>query len=150
MRRYILIIIALALAACSSASLEAPRPETTTSRQEVRAASAEDRVLVQAFDERKRHFQVRGQGRVQKLLPDDDEGSRHQRFVVQLESGQTLLIAHNIDLAPRVSSLREGDTIAFNGEYEFNPEGGVIHWTHHDPLGRHPAGWLKHNGKIYQ
>ena len=94
--------------------------------------------------------QVTGQGRVTRLLADDNEGSRHQRFILTLASGQTLLVAHNIDLAPRLASLKIGDTVAFNGVFELNPEGGVIHWTHRDPRGRHKAGWLKHAGRTYQ
>lgn len=87
---------------------------------------------------------------VSRVLSDDSEGSRHQRFILQLDSGRTLLVAHNIDLAPRVASLREGDKVSFYGEYESNPQGGVIHWTHNDPQGRHTAGWLEHNGRRYQ
>lgn len=87
---------------------------------------------------------------VKRILPDDNEGSRHQRFIVELSSGQTLLIAHNIDIAPRIPDLRVGDEVAFGGEYDWNPEGGVIHWTHHDPGGQHPGGWLKHGGQTYQ
>ena len=109
-----------------------------------------DRVLSSAFDERKSGVQAEGNGIVIKILPDDNDGSRHQRFILKLHSGQTLLIAHNIDLAPRLSSLNEGDVVAFNGEYEWNSKGGVIHWTHHDPSGRHVAGWLKYNGQTYQ
>jgi len=84
------------------------------------------------------------------MLADDLVGSRHQRFVVRLASGQTLLIAHNIDIAPRVAGLQNGDRVGFYGEYVWNEEGGMVHWTHHDPEGRHEAGWLKHNGQIYQ
>lgn len=94
--------------------------------------------------------QVRGQGEVIRTLSDDNDGSRHQRFILRLSSGRTLLIAHNIDLAPRISSLRAGDTVAFYGQYEWNDKGGVIHWTHHDPQGRHAAGWLEHKGRRYQ
>jgi hypothetical protein len=94
--------------------------------------------------------QVRGTGTVSRVLPDDNDGSSHQRFILQLSSGRTLLIAHNIDLAPRVSSLKEGDTVSFYGEYEPNDKGGVIHWTHSDPQGRHTPGWLEHNGRRYQ
>ena len=94
--------------------------------------------------------QVRGAGKVIRVLSDDNDGSRHQRFIVRLGSGRTLLIAHNIDLAPRVPSIRVGDTVSFNGEYEWNDKGGVIHWTHLDPQNRHQAGWIEHRGKRYQ
>ena len=106
--------------------------------------------LARAFDERVSDVQVEGSGGVIKILKDDNDGSRHQRFILRLDSGQTVLIAHNIDLAPRLPSLRKGDTVAFFGEYEWNAKGGVIHWTHHDPGGRHVGGWLKLNGKTYQ
>ena len=94
--------------------------------------------------------QAQGSGVVIRILSDDNDGSQHQRFILRLSSGQTLLIAHNIDLAPRVSGLREGDTVSFNGEYESNSQGGVILWTHHDPAGRHAGGWLMHKGRTYQ
>lgn len=94
--------------------------------------------------------QVQGSGVVTRVLSDDEEGSRHQRFILRLPSGQTVLVAHNIDLAPRVDGLEEGDTVAFNGEFVWNPKGGVVHWTHHDPSGRHVAGWLKHQGQVVQ
>ncbi|MEK5794260.1 DUF3465 domain-containing protein, partial [Acinetobacter nosocomialis] len=49
-----------------------------------------------------------------------------------------------------IEHLKKGDTVEFNGEYEYNPKGGVIHWTHRDPRGTHENGWLKHNGQTYQ
>jgi Protein of unknown function (DUF3465) len=119
-------------------------------RRSTRAFSGSDEVLARAFKQRASNIQVEGQGVVRRVLSDDDDGSRHQRFIVALASGQTLLIAHNIDLAPRVVGLRKGDAVSFSGEYEWNAEGGVIHWTHRDPSKRHAAGWIKHNGKVYQ
>ena len=112
--------------------------------------TATDSVLEDAYNNGKSDLQVRGQGTVIKILSDDLDGSRHQRFILKLDSGQTLLISHNIDLAPRVDRLRAGDSVEFFGEYEWNPKGGVVHWTHHDPNGRHVAGWLKHQGRMYQ
>ena len=109
-----------------------------------------DSVLEDAFNNGQSDIQVRGQGTVVKILSDDLDGSRHQRFILKLGSGQTLLISHNIDLAPRVDGLRTGDSVEFFGEYEWNSKGGVVHWTHHDPNGRHVAGWLKHQGRTYQ
>lgn len=109
-----------------------------------------DAAVENAYRNRLRHHQVRGQGTVIKLLSDDNKGSRHQRFLLRLRSDRTLLISHNIDLAPRIESLQPGDTVAFNGEYEWNAKGGLIHWTHHDPQNRHEAGWLRHQGRTYQ
>lgn len=94
--------------------------------------------------------QVQGKGVVLRSLSDDNEGSRHQRFIVRLNTGQTLLVAHNIDIAPRIPLLRDGDAVAFNGEYEWNEQGGIIHWTHRDPQGRHVSGWIEHEGRTYQ
>lgn len=112
--------------------------------------SSSDEALQRAFDEKLSGIQVGGSGKVITMLPDDTKGSRHQRFIVRLDSGQTLLIAHNIDLAPRIDALRVGDHINFYGQYEWNAKGGVVHWTHHDPSGRHEDGWLNHGGKLYR
>jgi hypothetical protein len=106
--------------------------------------------LVRAFEHRARGVQVEGEGEVIRVLADDGDGSRHQRFIVRLASGQTVLVAHNIDLAPRVEGLVAGDGVAFYGQYEWNERGGVVHWTHRDPRGGHAAGWVRHDGRLYQ
>jgi len=106
--------------------------------------------LQEAFDKRLSNLQVEGSGVVKVILRDDTKGSKHQRIIVDLPTGQTVLLAHNIDLAPRVENLSKGDKITFFGEYEWNDRGGVIHWTHHDPQNKHIAGWLKHKGRTYR
>jgi len=103
-----------------------------------------------AFRDQASDVQMSGAGVVERLLADDNDGSRHQRFILRLSSGQTVLVSHNIDIAPRVAGLAVGDSVEFHGVYEYNAEGGVIHWTHHDPDGSHVSGWLKHNGQLYQ
>jgi hypothetical protein len=106
--------------------------------------------IAEAYRTRRSDVQVRGEGIVTKLLRDDLDGSRHQRFLLRLANNQTLLVAHNIDLAPRIDNLRKGDKVGFYGEYEWNNQGGVLHWTHRDPGGRHVDGWLKHQGRTYR
>ena len=117
---------------------------------EHRATPHDDSPIGRAFASGTSDVQVEGEGTVISILSDDVAGSRHQRFIVQLASGQTLLITHNIDVASRIAGLKVGDSVGFNGEYVWNEKGGVIHWTHHDPQGRHVAGWVMHNGKRYQ
>ncbi|EKF9197517.1 DUF3465 domain-containing protein [Vibrio cholerae] len=111
---------------------------------------ANDSVLQQAYKSQQSDIQVQGFGQVVKVLPDDNDGSKHQKFILKLNSGQTLLVAHNIDLAPRITNLKVGDIVEFYGEYEWNKKGGVLHWTHKDPQNRHAHGWLKHNGQVYE
>ena len=113
-------------------------------------AAVQDSPTGRAFKTRTSNVQVEDEGVVTRILADDLAGSRHQRFIVRIASGQTVLIAHNIDIAPRVEGLQEGDDVRFYGVYEWNEKGGTVHWTHHDPQGKHVAGWLKHNGRNYQ
>ncbi|EGQ8391427.1 DUF3465 domain-containing protein [Vibrio cholerae] len=101
---------------------------------------ANDAVLQQAYQSQQSDLQVQGFGQLVKVLPDDNDGSRHQKFILKLNSGQTLLVAHNIDLAPRIPNLKVGDIVEFYGEYEWNKKGGVLHWTHKDPQNRHAHG----------
>ena len=106
-------------------------------------------VLARAFENHQSEVQVEITASVERVPPDDREGSQHQRFIVRISKDQTVLVAHNIDLAPRVP-LNEGDTVTIFGQYEWNDRGGVLHWTHHDPGGRHVDGWIRHAGKTYQ
>jgi len=112
--------------------------------------SNSDQILLDAFENKQSDLQVEGEGKVIVLLADDTTGSQHQKFILELESEQTILIAHNIDLAPRIDSIKKGDTVAFYGEYVWNDEGGLVHWTHIDPAGVHINGWLIHNGLTYE
>ena len=103
-----------------------------------------------AFAQRRSDIQVSASGQIVKVLSDDKQGSRHQRLIVELDSGHSVLIAHNIDVAKRVKGVLEGQQLAFFGEYEWNEKGGVVHWTHRDLKGQHVDGWLEYKGERYQ
>jgi hypothetical protein len=107
-------------------------------------------VFEDAFKNQKSNIQVKQVGSVTRVLSDDTVGDAHQRFIVKLENSQTLLIAHNIDIGQRVPGLIVGEKIKFYGEYEWNSEGGVVHWTHKDPSGAHIDGWIEYKRIKYQ
>lgn len=123
----------------------APPPATGATRD---LGAGED-ALRAAYDEGRSDVWVEVAGSVQRVLADDLKGSRHQRWILKLAWGGTVLVAHNIDLAPRVP-LAVGDRVRLRGEYEWNDRGGVVHWTHHDPQGRHEGGWIEHDGEQYR
>jgi hypothetical protein len=129
---------------------EHPADARTHSSAPPRSNSSDsDEQIEAAVREQKSGFMITIEGELLKLLPDDEEGSRHQRFIVELESGRTLLIAHNIDLAPRVPAKR-GDHLRIHGQYEWNERGGVLHWTHDDPGGSHEGGWIERGSNTYR
>lgn len=161
MKRYALIALLSVLAACQQtqqpgasnqpqSTVEVKSQVQTLSLQSLSSglATQENAALKQAFAQKQSHVWLEGSGIVKKLLPDDNKGSRHQRFLVSVSPEQTLLFAHNIDLALR-ADLNVGDQVMFRGEYIYNPKGGIMHWTHHDPHGKH-GGWIKVNGQTYE
>ena len=128
----------------SSSNSSIGRTNRTTS--EVTSGNGE---ILAAFAAGRSDVQVKGAGVVRAVLPDDNEGSRHQRFILDIGRGQTILVAHNIDLAPRVP-VAVGDEVLIRGRYEWNERGGVVHWTHHDPQNRLPGGWIEHRKKKFK
>ena len=148
--QFAVAIVAVALYAINERFGDILPPVSTTGSSQSSSSTQQDSdTLLRAIENQRSDVQVIASGRVIKLLPDDNHGSRHQRFLVKVSEEDVILIAHNIDLAPRVNALEKGDTIRFNGEYEWNDKGGVVHWTHKDPRGRHVHGWLEHEGKKY-
>lgn len=131
-------------------SLSMPMADAASQDFFRRAEIKGDAELMEAYRNGQSDLIVEGVGRVERLLSDDSEGSRHQRFILRLESGQSLLVSHNIDIAPRINALRVGDQVRFRGEYEWNDRGGILHWTHDDPKDWHADGWLEHNGVRYE
>jgi hypothetical protein len=151
MKKFIIAVLAAIVAYAAYDQRERPATELTDVRSAPSApVAAQQDDIAAAYERRDSNVQVEGAGVVVRVLSDDHDGSRHQRFIVELASGQTVFISHNIDLAPRVAPLAAGDRVQFCGEYEWNNKGGVVHWTHHDPAGRHPGGWIRREGETFQ
>jgi Protein of unknown function (DUF3465) len=146
MFKILILLFALFGAACSVPN-SSPQPESTPVSA---AASMDAGAITEAFGAQRNLPQVQGSGVVTRVLKDDTKGLQHQKFLLKVSDNITILIAHNIDLAPRVADINEGDTVEFKGEYIYTPKGGTVHWTHKDPRGHHEAGYLKHNGKTYE
>ncbi|MFQ5896439.1 MAG: DUF3465 domain-containing protein [Nitrospinota bacterium] len=140
--RLLLILSLLALLGVFLAVVLLPRTLTVPTAPAVPAAR-------EAFEARRSGVWLGVEGEVYRILRDDLKGRRHQRFLIRLEDGLSLLISHNISLTPRVP-VAVGDRVEAYGRYEWNKKGGLLHWTHRDPQGRRPGGWVKHRGKTYR
>lgn len=131
----------------SRAPLPEPTPSPKTSRPQTKHRPSP---IAELHRKKQSDAIITDTGIIVKVLPDDNEGSRHQRFLVEVDhTDVTIKIAHNIDLAPRVPA-REGDRLLFKGEYEYNDLGGALHWTHHDPKKWREGGWIEHDGQRYE
>ena len=154
MKKYLFVLLAMCVAlsftACRAPTNNPTGSQTLESTPAIASASMEAGAITEAFSAHRNVPQVQGSGVVTKVLKDDIKGLQHQKFLLKVSDNITILIAHNIDLAPRVEDIHEGDIIEFKGEYIYTPKGGTVHWTHKDPRGNHQAGWLKHNGKTYE
>lgn len=122
---------------------------SSTAQNTTQSTNTKSSDIRSLYDRQRSGVMVATVGNVTRILKDDNDGSRHQRFLVAVPDGLTLLVAHNIDLAPRVP-LQIDDQVSIYGQYEWNHKGGVLHWTHHDPNKSHPEGWIMHQGKKYQ
>lgn len=129
--------------AVNQSAINSPKPQQTCHN---------DRIFKQYQEQNpNQKTQVLGCGEIIKVLKDDNDGSRHQKFLVKIDNYPqiTVLIAHNIDIAPRIDTIKAHTPIRFYGEYIYNDKGGVIHWTHKDPAARHQDGWLEYQGQRY-
>ncbi len=73
----------------------------------------------------------------------------HEAFNVRADDGTRVEIVDNVALAPRVPVVA-GDRIVVQGELVPHARyGPLVHWTHHDPAGRHQPGFIELNGRQY-
>ncbi len=104
-----------------------------------------------AFRDHRSGIQVTAAGTVARVLADQPGPSgAHQRIILRLAQGdQTLLVENNLAIGKRVPA-NPGDAITVHGEYVWNREGGIVHFTHHDPARTHEGGWIERDGVRYE
>lgn len=140
------------VAQSNATTQQSAQSASSTKSKQTQSIANSQRELVSLAKSQRLGQMVEFRARVVKILNDDNEGSRHQRFLLAVDyepsPTDSILVAHNIDLAPRVP-VEEGSVIRIYGQYEWNDRGGVIHWTHHDPRGRHAEGWIELDGIRY-
>jgi len=75
-------------------------------------------------------------------------GCEHETFGVQTAAGPVQIV-DNVGIAPRVA-VQPGDRVEVRGEMVHDPgRAPVVHWTHHDPQGRHTGGFIQLRGRVY-
>ncbi len=114
-------------------------------------APIDNAVVCKAYAQHLSGIEVDAAGTVTRLLgTHPGVQSPHTGFLVELQPcGVTVRVEANTDFTG-VVPIRRGDDVVLRGEYEYYGQGGVIHWTHRDPRGRHPSGYVKVGGTTYQ
>lgn len=129
-----------------------PTPRAPTSRDSTPTSNAtlDDGGIAELFAQRASDTWVEVTARVERTLPNDSTGDIHQRFIISFGTDLSVLVAHNVSVAPQVP-LREGDIVRIRGEYEWSEKGGVLHFTHKPKFQRRdPGGWIEFGGKRYE
>ena len=98
----------------------------------------------------------RSSGHVEVYVPDarvtrvlgerEGRSGMHEGFDVRA-GGRTFRVEDNVSIGHPIP-LRRGETVSLLGQLECDD--GAIHWTHHDPSGRHMSGYVKAGGTLYE
>ena len=114
-------------------------------------ATADNAAVERDYAERRSTVEVTAEGVVTNVLADDSGPSgTHQRFIIRLAgSTQTVLVDNNVTIGQR-APVSPGNDVIVHGEYVWNDQGGLIHFTHHDPAPAHEGGWIELKGERYQ
>ncbi|MBV8244623.1 MAG: DUF3465 domain-containing protein [Candidatus Eremiobacteraeota bacterium] len=135
LRRACSVVFAVLLGGCASA------PERIVSLSDARTYC----------DAGASHVQVQYTGRVATVLGVmRGPSGNHEGFEVYYTSKGRKRFARvedNIDITGPIP-MSPGDRVSFQGQYECDDY--VVHWTHHDPAGRHAGGYVEVNGRTYR
>lgn len=119
------------------------------SQVETTAAPTDDKNLVQALaSHRNVYFLEAAHLTVTGLLPDDQQGLPHQKFMVKTSTGGKVLCVYNLDKGQRIP-LKVGDDVGLGGEFKWTNQGGLMHWLHQDDSNRRPDGYVELAGRRY-
>ena len=150
-----LMAFVVSIAGCdkTAGTIERPNytkltPSSTPSNQPDLTALYESEVAA-AQNNQQSHVVVTCTLPVKRMLRPDEKGEKHEKFLLQVSNGTTILVAHNTSRAPSVP-LSAGDIVTVHGEYIWNAKGGVIHWTHRSDTPRHEGGYIDFKGQRYQ
>ena len=116
------------------------------------ATTPDDAALCSAFRDARSHVEVVADGHVTAVLGvAAGRVSPHEGFLMRVGSGCDVVVRvdANTDFT-REFPLSRGEAVVVKGEYEYYSRGGVIHWTHRDPRGRHEGGYIEIDGRRYQ
>lgn len=136
------LIFLLITANCGQTNSNEPINATPQSGNPLDSALTPITIIETAYVNHDSNIIVTVKGEITRILSDDTIGDNHQRFIIQLSNQQTILVLHNIDIAPRVTGIVISSLVYVHGEYVWNDQGGLIHWTHHDPDSLHENGWI--------
>jgi hypothetical protein len=140
-------VLLVALVAAIVALRHGQTPSDTPSGSQRAALNAGCGAAQSAFAAHRSDVWVTVSGRVARDLPDSQGQYTHQRFIVRCATGGTLLIVNDVSIGQRAPAS-VGERVAVRGEYIWNGQGGLIHFTHHDPAGGR-GGWIEEGGRVY-
>lgn len=140
----------LVIFGCAAAQNQAPAPVASNAPgQSANQTAAGDAQAIRAQQLQLVKVPLTVTAPVKKMLKYDDRGLPHEKFLLSLSNGATILVAHNTKMAPYVP-IQAGDLVTVHGEFIWNAKGGLIHWTHHSDSQSHEGGYIDFNGKRYE
>jgi hypothetical protein len=123
------------------------RPDAPPRSVAAREAAVGCRAVHQDYVKRVSSVWVTLSATVERELPDSFGRYRHQRFIVRCAGGQTVLIVNDVSIGERVPVM-VGATVGVKGQYIWNSQGGLVHFTHHSDSGG-PGGWILWRGRVF-
>lgn len=111
--------------------------------------AVDDGQIIQAQSQQARKVELTVTAPIKKLLREEDYREPHQRFLLILSNGTTVLVANDLKYGT-FAPVQEGNVVRIHGEYIWNEKGGVLHWTHKSDEPNHESGYIDFNGMRYQ